>query len=312
MRYLTCNEIQVGAIVVYEQAALEAQMELEDLSYRPATNIAGALNEEVFLAQLHRRALLLNNRFQDAVKEIVVCHAVDAESACFEPEPLGFDAHVSPATATGVFGEYSVRPTTSSSSIVRPPSAQALDESTSGYGDVRAWWSRRASATLVHESPGRMATAADSRTSSTAGSVIQGTRLGRRLKGSSEVFPQRCSSASTESGNHGTHVMCAFRGGSAMVEVLTAPVKTLARMREKVLEYSAEAAASIPGCQPGWVWPQTARIVDPVRTSIVCNGPAQILEAFRWFCEGGNGRSGVPICRVKNRFSFDKGEILGG
>jgi hypothetical protein len=298
--------------VIYEQAALEAQLELEDLSNRPATNIAEALNEEVFLAQLHRRALLLNNRFQDAVKEIVLCHAVDKESARFEPEPVGFDAQHPTATLTGVFEEYSVRPTTSSSSIARPPSAQALDGPPSGFSDVRSWWSRRASATLVHESPGWLATAADSRKPSAGGNIIQGNRLGRGLKGSSEVFPQRCSSASTESGNHGTQIMCAFRGGAAVVEVLTAPVKTLARMREKVLEYSAEAAASGPDCQPGWVWPQTARIVDPVRTSIVCNGPAQILEAFRWFCEGADGRSGVPICRVKNRFSFDKGEILGG
>ena len=120
----------------------------------------------------------------------------------------------------------------------------------------------------------------------------------------------RSSSAiSTENGSHGTQIMCKFQDSSSVVEVLAAPVKTLARMREKVLEYSAETSSSSTGNDPGGGWPQAARIVDPVRSSIVCDGPAQILEVFQWFSEGSNS---MPICRVKNRFSFDKGELLGG
>ena len=40
------------------------------------------------------------------------------------------------------------------------------------------------------------------------------------------------------------------------------------RMREKLSEYAAEGAP----------WPLAASILDPVRLSIVCEGPAQILE----------------------------------
>ena len=39
-------------------------------------------------------------------------------------------------------------------------------------------------------------------------------------------------------------------------------------MREKLSEYAAEGAP----------WPLAASILDPVRLSIVCEGPAQILE----------------------------------
>ncbi len=30
-------------------------------------------------------------------------------------------------------------------------------------------------------------------------------------------------------------------------------------------------------------WPLSANIADPVRASIICNGPAQILQAVHWF-----------------------------
>ena len=41
-------------------------------------------------------------------------------------------------------------------------------------------------------------------------------------------------------------------------------------MREKLSEYAAEGAA----------WPLTASILDPVRLSVICNGPRQILEVI--------------------------------
>ena len=51
-------------------------------------------------------------------------------------------------------------------------------------------------------------------------------------------------------------------------------------MREKLAEYAAEGAT----------WPLTANILDPVRSSVVCNGPAQMLEVSTptssrsWLC----------------------------
>jgi hypothetical protein len=74
--------------------------------------------------------------------------------------------------------------------------------------------------------------------------------------------------------------ICHFDEGAAPVAVHHAPVKSIARMREKLLEYSQE------GNQ--WAgWPLTAHILDPIRTSIVCNGPSQILQVLAsvaWVC----------------------------
>ena len=54
-----------------------------------------------------------------------------------------------------------------------------------------------------------------------------------------------------------------------------------ARMREKLAEYSADGA----------MWPLTACILDPVRASVVCSGPAQILE--------------VRVCRAYHSLQFN-------
>jgi hypothetical protein len=67
-------------------------------------------------------------------------------------------------------------------------------------------------------------------------------------------------------------MMCLFAEGPSFVAVHQGPVKGLARMREKLLEYAHAGDA--------WAdWPLTANILDPIRTTIVCNGPSQILQA---------------------------------
>jgi hypothetical protein len=65
--------------------------------------------------------------------------------------------------------------------------------------------------------------------------------------------------------------MCRFACGPRRVLVFAGPVKGTRRMREKLVEYARE----------GMEWPLCAQILDPVRTSVVCSGPAQILEARR-------------------------------
>ena len=65
--------------------------------------------------------------------------------------------------------------------------------------------------------------------------------------------------------------MCSFAGGRAgPVEVHFAPLKTVARMREKLKEYTYP--------HPRSLWPLCANILDPVRLSIVCDGPSSMLE----------------------------------
>ncbi len=48
-------------------------------------------------------------------------------------------------------------------------------------------------------------------------------------------------------------------------------------MREKLSEYAAEGAA----------WPLTASILDPVRLSVICDGPQQILEVVSMTAQTG-------------------------
>ena len=68
-----------------------------------------------------------------------------------------------------------------------------------------------------------------------------------------------------------TVLLCQFLEGSGLVAVHGAPVKSVARMRKKLLEY---ARAGDP-----WAgWPLTANILDPVRASIVCKGPRQLMQ----------------------------------
>ena len=119
--------------------------------------------------------------------------------------------------------------------------------------------------------------------------------------------------------------------GKGNVDIYPAPVKMMERMREKVAEYEAEGAH----------WPLAACILDPVRASIVCDGPAAILEVAGWFLQvsdsvsraeaGTNddndqrkGDNEKPLsvkavtldklmaCRLKNKFSFRRDELVGG
>lgn len=85
--------------------------------------------------------------------------------------------------------------------------------------------------------------------------------------------------ASTElsTGTDATQVGFQMHGQQVQVEVYFAPIKKQDRMREKLSRY----VPPNPRCE----WPLTAYITDPVRLSIVCDGPTQILEMVRWFVE---------------------------
>ncbi len=66
-------------------------------------------------------------------------------------------------------------------------------------------------------------------------------------------------------------MLCLFAEGPDFVAVHGGPVKGLVRMREKLLEYAHAGDA--------WAdWPLVANILDPIRATIVCNSPSQILQ----------------------------------
>ena len=72
-------------------------------------------------------------------------------------------------------------------------------------------------------------------------------------------------------GGQSRRFLCRFAGMRAgSVEVHSTPPKRVARMREKLREYAYP--------HPRSLWPLCANILDPVRLSIVCEGPTDILE----------------------------------
>ena len=83
------------------------------------------------------------------------------------------------------------------------------------------------------------------------------------------------SAASSGANVTATRMLCSFRVGPRLLDVYTAPCKTVERMREKLAEYAADPAAARAA------WPLCANILDPVRASVVCDGPAEMLEAVR-------------------------------
>ena len=87
------------------------------------------------------------------------------------------------------------------------------------------------------------------------------------------------------------------------VHVCQAPVKTQERMRDKLTQY-------VPP-YPQSQWPLTAFIADPVRLSIVCSGPAHIMETVRWFLDTQH-QSGLQVCRIKNAFALPDDEVPDG
>jgi hypothetical protein len=100
-----------------------------------------------------------------------------------------------------------------------------------------------------------------------------------------------------------TTMACVFEEGLSNVEIHTAAPKTINRMREKLLKYAHP--------HPKSVWPFCANILDPVRVSIVCRGSSQILQVLAWFLEQ-QEYTGLPICRMKNKFSFPTERVPDG
>jgi hypothetical protein len=126
-------------------------------------------------------------------------------------------------------------------------------------------------------------------------------RLGRTFSQTSS-FSDRSSVASSGSLSV-PEVRCRFLGRDGPVWVIPAGEKAIGRMREKVAEYRKEGAP----------WPRAGSILDPVRATVVCEGPAEMLEVASWFLSGadGGGQQGqFPVCRVKNKFAHDGDELV--
>ena len=210
--------IRVSDVDIQEgQGQLQSSSDQQDSQVpRHPTLLATLGDEEVFLAQLHRRAMLLNRDFQDKIMDIVDSHAAQRRGEDGRPS-----VELDPATAM----------------------------------------SRRV----------------------LAASCLANSR--RQSDSHHLMVPEGA-----------TQVCCRFDGGESNVVVHMAPPKTVGRMREKMLEYAPP--------HPRGIWPLSANILDPVRTSIVCYGSDQVMQVARWFTEH-EAKTGLVVCRLKNTFSAD-------
>ena len=216
---------------------------------------------QVFLAQIHRRAALLNDPFQDWVASVILAHSTaaqaagddDHELAGFEDmldEPLADDAAAEPAQLEAAAPDTPIR----RSEVVVFRNSLAGSDSTHGPPtDPAASAAATASLVLqrgggVSESPispdrdprlsgiGRMFSRMRS-------SVSGGLTVMRRRSTGGRSDRQSSFVASSElmatASTHATRAVVAARcnfgdGAFAPVEVHAAPIKTLERMREKV------------------------------------------------------------------------------
>lgn len=99
----------------------------------------------------------------------------------------------------------------------------------------------------------------------------------------------------------GFNYTCFFEATQSVgpVGVYPARPKGSERIREKLAEYKADRAE----------WPLTSCILDPIRTSVVCGGPAHILNLVKWFVDGPSVHGctkKLKACRIKNKFCLDR------
>jgi len=189
--------------------------------------------ETVYIAQLHRRALILNHAFQQKVMDGLA------------------------QTMTGI----AVVPETGN--VV-----EGLQEPTNTIGiltgtavlTVTSEWGSEDSQPLT---PVKM----------------ESTVTESVSKKCAVVSDRICSMSTTDLSTTSNLVEVDFmrNGQQSQVKIIFAPIKKKARMREKLNKY----VLPNPRCE----WPLTAYIADPIRLSVVCNGPAQMLEMVRWFVE---------------------------
>ena len=63
---------------------------------------------------------------------------------------------------------------------------------------------------------------------------------------------------------------------------------------------------------PCSIWPLSANILDPVRLSLVADGPALMLEVVKWFAGEMSEATRLPVVRMKNKFGLPREEVPDG
>lgn len=311
---------------MYSEAKLEAEYQMSNFQGHPAYAKAN-LDEDVFLAQLHRRAVLLNGDFQRSI-----LHAVNRHSHDSKPQPAFIMKEIdsiSPCTEGQREPEEVIRPSFSSALLTFQKSkCRTVNLNKQHYlhlseaDECKDFPTHRISSpkeavqitSIDSESDLRNVTQkiceVDSFSSHQAVGINDPASAAGKLSigDSADVCSSNLSSSRVA---NFVRLSCRFNDGPASVDIYSAPVKTITRMREKILEYAKESKLG-----DNSDWPLCANILDPVRASIVCSGPSQILQIYRWFADDSSLQASdvtqMTVCRIKNKFAFAKEELIGG
>ena len=277
------------AILVYPAAIVEAKAEAQVVAKSHEQKLT-ILDEEVFVSQLQRRARILDDGFQAAVLHSVQDFAVPVTVADCDANKL--------ATAGVEIGCGSVVLNAMPSTQQISMSVTLVNLNSSGTPDDYANPDKDTPANLAswRKWDGQGGDKYVARKSSGLGMLDKG--LESTLD---EQSSKSCGHKASSSGHDGVITLeCNFHSGPGQVDVQRAPIKTAGRMLEKIKEYADKGAA----------WPLTGCILDPVRASVVCPGPAEMVEVLSWF-EGREEQTGLKVVRVKNKFGFKKDELVG-
>jgi hypothetical protein len=275
-------------------------------SLGPQASNAPLHGEEIFIAQLHYRARLLNSIFQERVMELVQSHALPDDENDMQEGGEGVETLQEIAAGNSLEDKPLV--------VEIGPCFEANIRKANIRDNIRKGdraFSYQSGKVQLAEGAGFK-----------RGAEQDSELVFSNPPGSnSHSISKREGQSSTGTRGPSLEVVCEFSGGSTgVVEVCSAAVKAVERMREKLSEYAAEGAA----------WPLAACILDPVRASVVCTCPAHVLEVAReWLLGAGkpllgscSGETGGPdgdrpeickrfaVCKVKNKFALGKSQLV--
>jgi hypothetical protein len=99
-------------------------------------------------------------------------------------------------------------------------------------------------------------------------------------------------------------IECQFTDGIDIVELHPAPIKSVARMRDKLSEYMLLSPKGV----------LTANTLDPIRISLVTSGPSHVCQLVQWLLDHRyeDVNCSLTVCRLKNSFALQRSSVPDG
>ncbi len=283
------------------QTTEHSRTDHENLDSYSASDSSAVLDEIVFLWQLHRRAKLLNDGFQKHVQMVIKQHSNSASNLEVNNTPILSTKPEDTASSNSLSMQHHSSSSESFSKFMKPVRQPSSNMPRAGSISL-------SSSTSVSSSLMMFSHPVPHSKSHTPAYISKEQEMMQTFLTHSDSRASRLIQEGSQGATISCEMLCRFDSSSSCdtVEVIPAPVKSISRMQEKLYEY-AKAESQ---------WPLAAYILDPVRSSIVCSGPSQILEVLKWFLEAGcwesgSSREGLTVCKVKNKFSMPASELQG-